>query len=88
VRPPLLVDLSAAESRESEAGHGAHVVTKPDSVAETLMIRFDLDDDLNDDPEEDEDDVDEDEDEEDEEDDEDDEDEDTDTETWQVSAVA
>jgi hypothetical protein len=84
LRAPFLVDLSTAESRETQACDGADVVTKSDKPVEFFMTRFDLDDDPDVDPDEDEDEFDDDEDKD--EDDEEDEDEEAeDSETWQVA---
>ena len=98
LRPPLLVDLPAAQSREGEAGPGTRVVTNIDSISSRgprafssargpqvlFTISFELEDDLDDDLDEDDDfDGDEGEGEEDSEED----DEDADTETWQVSSA-
>ena len=90
LRPPLLVDLPAAQSREGEAGHGTRVVTnsnKEDLLSSRgpqalLTIRVELEDDLDDDLDEEDDDISDDDEAEDEEDQD---DEDADTETWQVS---
>src|SRR5947209_4797267 len=82
VRTTFLVDVPAANSRESESGHRADLVTFGDN-REIFMVRFD---DAGDDPDDDLDDDDFDEDEDsdaDEDDDEDDEDDDE-PETWQV----
>jgi hypothetical protein len=79
MRPSLLDDVSAAEPRETEAGHGARAVTTVDNSRVDYVL--DEDDDV-----EDEDDEDEDFDEDDGEDEEDEDDEDV--ETWQVSPTA
>jgi hypothetical protein len=76
LRPSLLDYLSATQSRQAEAGHGACVVTSDDIWRVDYVLDDDDDEDFDDDED---DDVDEDED-----DDEEDE-EDEDTETWQVS---
>ena len=76
LRTSLLDHLSAAESREGEAGHGACVVTSVD----ICRVDYVLDDD--DVEDEDDDDVDDDDDDGEEDDDE----EDEDVETWQVSS--
>ena len=83
LRTTLLVDVSAAEPREAEAGDGARVVTTEHNSPLWLTTRFHLDDDVDDDEDEDDDDEDSDDD-----DDEDEDDEDEDVETWQVSSLA
>jgi hypothetical protein len=79
VRPALLDDVSAAQSRQGQTGHRARFIECPTVNLATFEDK--LDDDLDDDPDED------DESEEDDDDDGDDEDEedDEDVETWQVS---
>jgi len=74
LRPTFLDDVPAAESRETQARHGDHLVTNLDSCCDYVL---DDDDEIEDDEDEDdfEDEDDEDEDEED----------DEEPETWQVS---
>jgi hypothetical protein len=78
MRPPFLVDVPSAESREAEAGHGASRVTNSDNW-HVVIHSFNLQDEPDDDEDEDDEDEFREDDEDDDEDDEDDE-----GETWQV----
>jgi hypothetical protein len=88
LRPTFLDDLSSAESGESQAGPGAHIVTPVHRSGQRVTPVFDLDDDLDDDldedEEEDEEDGQKDEEEEDEEEEDEDEGDEDEPETWQV----
>ena len=85
VRPPFLDDVSAAQSRESEARDGAGFVTNGDNSMSALTLRYRTEDEPDDDDldDEDEDEFQEGEEDGDEDDDEDEEEE----ETWQVAAT-
>jgi hypothetical protein len=82
MRTPLLVNVSAAEPREAEAGHGTARLVTPAMAPRVLTDEFLLDDESDDEFDDDLD-----EDDEDRDDDEDDEDEDEEVETWQVAEI-